>query len=234
MTVRYILILVVAALVTSCAGNTEPESTQVVFESEMPNTTAVTFGTKRGSDRTEGGVIDSVRINKLRMMFTRIKLKRSSEDTVKGSRDVKVGPTIVTFERGKPTVAVGATIPVGTYDRMKLELRPLTPSEATQYANDNAFKPFIDPERVSVIVNGLKFSQDSYADFTCTAEPTEDVWIVFDEPVTVKAGTTEFISLLADATPFFLADGSVLEPGDGRVKQRIKQAIRSMFTARKK
>jgi hypothetical protein len=234
MTLRHIVIVLVAALLTSCAGTTEPESTQVVFEAEMPTTTVVTFAAKKGADRIDGGFIDSVRIDKLRMMFTRIKLKRSSEDTVKGARDVKVGPTIVTFERGKPTVAVGATIPVGTYDRMKLEMRPLTPSEATQYANDNTFKPFIDPERVSVIVDGRKFASNSYADFTVSAEQTEDVWIVFDEPITVKSETTEFISLLADATPFFLVDGAVLEPGDGRVKLRIKQAIRSMFRARKK
>jgi len=89
------------------------------METSIPTATVQSMMSK--GDHAEALNCDSVRISRVRLLLSRIKLQTEGDDSGTGGRDVKAGPAVITFERGNIVSVFATTVPVGRYNRIKLE-----------------------------------------------------------------------------------------------------------------
>ncbi len=225
------LVLTLGVVLPSCSS-TDPEGNGTVkMEATLTNNN-VTSSVVKGSDRVEGFTV-SVTIDRVRVLISRMKFKRSSDDTT-GGRDVKTGPAVITFENDTVTVVLNEPIPEGTYDRVKLEKHKFSSSEAQQFANSPVFGEFAVPDRVTIIIDGSYSDGTTTEDFTIRDDGTENVWIDFPTPLNVSAGATAEIEFVFDAQQVFKQNGIILNPFNDKDRRDIFKLLHKAFRLQNK
>jgi len=212
----------------SCKSSTSPTDEGSLSVESTVSTSTVNSMSMKG-DRVEAATIDSVKIQRVRLLISRIKLQRSDEDTVDGGRDVKAGPGVVTFENGKLNTAFSSTVPVGRYDRLKIEVRPFSPSEAKSYESDPIYEDFAAIGRPSFIVEGTVWSSGVPESFTQTSDNVENLWVKVEPYFEVSKSTTTKLKFDFDAVTWLKVGGSVKDPRDGTIRDDLKKRLKNFF-----
>lgn len=219
-----------ALYLTSCSDSSSPEGTGTVEMGAQVTNSSVTYsGIKRDGGAVQGGSnVDSVTIDRVRILLSRLKFKRSDEDT-SGGRDVKTGPAVVVFEEGTIKTIFKEAIPVGTYDRVKLEKHKFSSSEANQYKDDPTFGDFAYPDRLTLIIDGSVWSNGEEKPFTFTDDATENLWINFEPSLTVAEGETTTVDIYFDGKQVFLADDTILDPFVAKDRSELSKNLKKAF-----
>jgi hypothetical protein len=90
-----------------------------------------------------GTEADSLKISRVRILISELKLHRDKEDTLAGDKTVKTGPMLITIDStGSRTFSTG-TIPAGSYDKLKFEFHRFNNNEVAQYLSDTTFADFV-------------------------------------------------------------------------------------------
>lgn len=237
MNIKHLAAIVAVALaIAGCSESTDPSSEPTMtMTARMTSTTAAPSAIRPDSPRTEGGrLIDSVRVDKVRILLSRIKLHRTNDDTSNGGKDVKIGPAVLTIDNDTVTTVFASAIPTGTYERMKLEKHKFSGSEAAQYAADPVFGPFAFPDRVTLIVDGTVYAEGETRAFTLTDDRTENLWVGFDPALTVTESTSTTVDLEFSARLLFNVDGNILDPLDVSLRDVIRARLKNAFKLKKR
>lgn len=217
-------------ILTACADSNSPEGTGTIEMGAQVTNATVAYSTadKRGDVVQGDSQVDSVTIDRVRMLLSRLKFKRDNEDTSSG-KDVKSGPAVVVFERGLIKTLLKEPVPVGTYDRVKLEKHKFSGKEADQYANDPTFGDFAYPERLTLIVDGSVWIDGEQRPFTLTDDATENLWLSFEPSLTVEEGRTTTVDIYFDGRQAFLSDGTILDPFDSKNRSNLSKNLKQAF-----
>ncbi len=227
-TVLTILTLLAFGLVLPSCSSTDPDGSGTV----KMNSTLTNSEVNRADDNTKGadrveGMPSTVKIERVRILISRLKFKSVSEDT-SGGRDIKTGPAIVTFENDEVNVVFQEPVPNGTYDRVKLEKHKFSSSEAEQYKDDPTFGEFADPERLTIIIEGT-YNDGTEQPFVIQDDATENLWIDFEEDLVIDDDTDATIELSFDAQQVFKQNNTVLNPFDDKDRRDIFKNLKKAF-----
>lgn len=233
-TMKFYKLAVIAActavFATACSDSNSPEGTGTVeMGAQVTNSTVAYSGISKDGGAVQGGsMIDSVTIDRVRILLSRLKFKRSDEDT-SGGKDVKTGPAVVVFEDGTIKTIFKEPIPVGTYDRVKLEKHKFSSKEADQYKDDPTFGDFAYPEKLTLIIDGSVWTDGEEKPFTFTDDATENLWINFEPSITVEEGQTTTVDIYFDGKQVFLADGTILDPFIAKDRGELSKNLKKAF-----
>lgn len=224
------LALFSAATITACSDSNSPEGTgTVTMGAQVSNGTVVSSMKRSGGDAVQGQpTIDSITVNRVRILLSRLKFKRVADDTTQG-RDVKTGPAVVTFEADSIVVVFKEAVPVGTYDRVKLEKHKFSSNQVDQYKNDPVFGDFAYPDKLTLIIDGSVWSNGEEKPFTFTDDATENMWIDFVPNLDVTEGQTTTVDIYFDGKLAFLGDGTCLDPFDLNGRKDIGKNLKKAF-----
>ncbi|MDZ4745189.1 MAG: DUF4382 domain-containing protein [bacterium] len=231
------LVVTLTALVflSSCNGTDPNDEPRLVMETEVSSNTVTVAGEQ--SDPSVDGfrVIDSLRVNRTRILISRIKLHTAEdgEDDNKG-KDVKVGPAVIDFTRNKVSTIFSTPIPVGRYEKIKLEMHKFNSNEALTYRSDATFGPFAEPERITLIVDGTLYVNGVPEDFTWTDDQTSNLWIKFEPYIEVTASSTTNVVLNFDPVFAFRFGGKLLDPKDVNLKGQLRDRFWGALKLRRK
>lgn len=225
-----------AALVslTSCSSTDPNDEPRLIMQTEIATSTVTASGEKSGTIKGFAD-IDSIRIHRTRVLVSRIKLHTAEdgEDNNKG-KDVKIGPAVIDFTKDKVSTIFSTAIPVGRYEKIKLEMHKFSSSEASTYALDGTFGAFAVPERITLIVNGTMYVNGVAEDFTWTDDQTSNLWIKFDPFIEVTASSTTSVVLNFDPAVAFRSGGKLLDPKKSDIKDLLRsQMWKALFLRRK-
>ena len=222
-------LLTILSLVTSCS-TTDPEDYGVVEMSSTIENESVTQTVKGSGEAIEGGTsIDEVRIDRVRVLLSRLKFKRSSDDTSNGGIDVKTGPAVALFEPGVATLIFEQAIPNGTYDRVKLEKHKFSSSEADDYVGHAVFGDFVEPDRVTLIIEGVTISGSETTPFEVRDDATENLWIDFIPSLEVNSDTEAELDLVFDGLEVFKDGAVLLDPNQSGDLDKIRKNLKDAF-----
>lgn len=233
-----IMVVTLAAIagLSSCKTSTDPnDEPRLEMQAEMTSST-VTAGDK--SETIEGlRLIDSIKIQRARILISRIKLHTAEdgEDDNKG-KDVKIGPALIDIQRGKISTVFASAIPVGKYEKIKLEMHKFSSSEAVTYASDPVFGPFAVPEKVTLIVDGSLWVNGVEETFTWKDDETANRWIKFDPFVEVVSSSTTTVVLNFDPVTAFRVGGggALLDPKDEGKRSILRGRLWGAFFLHRK
>lgn len=231
--------LIVGASLSSCDSSTDPGSNgTVTTRAEMTSSSVAT--TYELKDHVIGGdMADSLTVTKATVLFTNIKLHSDNQDS-SGKGTLKLGPSIVRFVPGTASVISTASVPAGSYDKIKFEVH--------QYKGDDDKKALTDTtglwmfsangKQYSTVVEGFVWKNGASSPFTFYSDKNINVEIKFASPLAVSTdGTTSATIQLDPSLTFATKSGStteVYDPRDASNNSKIENLIKDAFKALKK
>jgi hypothetical protein len=224
----------IALVINACEDSTAPTEQGTLLVRTAKPTMVISQAMPDGSVQ-EPGEVDSIRITRVRALFSRIKLHGSTEDTSDiAGRVVKAGPVVLTWSNDTVTAAFAAPLPAGLYDRMKLELHKFTAAEAATWRNDTTFADFATAsDRVTLIIDGVTWKDSVMTPFTLASDRTENLWVVLEPYFEITASSTTTVVLDFDAVELFRIGGRVINPNNTQVKTLLQTRLRTLLRLRK-
>ena len=221
--------------VNGCASSDDPADTvtvQMTAETEGSHATAAFR--KHANSPAAGAIADSIEITRVRFLLSRVKLHVEGNDTLKDGT-IKTGPFIIEFTPGLSKVFTTATIPSGTYEKIKFEIHKFPSSIDQTYLNDPVFTDFVTNERSTVIVEGKVWSAQSStsANFVFKSDISANLEAKFPGNVVLDAGSTATLAMIFSPILAFKAS-SVLDPRDPSNANDIDNYLKSAIKALKK
>jgi len=232
-TITFFLLFFCFAIISGCSSTEEPANTATVaMTAETEGSVASGAFRKHSGSPASGIVADSVEITRVRFLLSRVKLHVEGNDTLKDG-DIKTGPFVLEFTPGLSRVFTTATIPSGTYEKIKFEIHKFPSSIDQTYLNDPVFTDFVTSERSTVIIEGRVWSgQISIpVNFVYKSDITANLETKFPGLITLDAGSTSTIAMIFSPLLAFKAS-SVLDPRDpdnaNDIDNYLKSAIKSL------
>lgn len=224
-----------ALILASFAGcSNDPTSNSndaaVAVESEMSEASVTpTAAVMKGAEILGGGALaDSLKISRIRILVSALKLHRDKEDEILGAKSIKAGPFVLQVDANGTTVLANAFVTPGAYDKVKVEFHRLSESEVPSYLNDPIFADFVTNERSTVIIDGNVYVDGIAHPFTYKSDMTANLEYKFDAPPDLVAGVTTRIVLRF--SPIIMFRGvslvAVLDPRDPANRNVIDDAIK--------
>jgi hypothetical protein len=181
--------------------------------------------------------VDSITVTKVRVLVSRMILRPDGkgDDDSSGDRNVKTQPFLYVADSTGTKVVASATIPNGSYDRIKYEIHRFSTSEVPSYALDTVFRDFVTNDRYTVIIEGtLVRNGGSRERFVYRSDATANVKINVAPSLTVSDGAPATLSLRFNASDVFRDGSALLDPADGQNESKIDNNIKAAFKANKK
>jgi hypothetical protein len=222
------------AMVSLSACSDDPASNDqasVTMQGQLESSSVSLAKSTAGS----GAVIDSIKVDKMRIFVRRLKLHMSEKDTVTGDKEVKTEPFVITFQGAASTFA-NFSIPAGTYDKVKFEFHRPEASQVAAYLDSTAFVDFVTNGRFSVIYEGSLYTAGvaTAVPFTYRSDMTANLSLNFDQSITLDEGSVTTILLQIDPADVFKKGGQVLDPRDESNESEIDNNIKAAIHAHKK
>jgi hypothetical protein len=227
-----------ASLAAGCSDSPTSNSDQatVSMRGELAQSSVGMTVRKDGGSATiasTGVTADSLRISRVRVLISELKLHPSKDDSASGDKTVKTGPMMITIDSAGTHVFASTAVPAGTYDKLKFEFHRFSSSEVGQYLNDTNFADFVTNERSTFVIEGTVYNNGEAWPFEYKSDVTANLELKFPENLNLTAGTTTVIAVVVDPIMIF-KDGKVLDPRDPANESKIDNAIKSAIKALKK
>lgn len=224
-------ILFLLGLLLGCSEEASSPGSTVQIRTQLGLTT-VRAAAFHGVKPQGHSPVDSLRIERVRLLLKRLKLHAAGDDTLTGGRDVKVGPFVAVFNAAVQLLG-WAEIPAGTYRWLKLEFHRFSDSEAARYAADSLFRDFATADRPSLLIEGTVFVGDSAVPFIYRSDITANVALTLEPPAPVAAGEVLQLLLRFEPQQAFREGNTILDPRDPRLKSQIDNNLRAALKALK-
>ena len=218
------------AVTTGCSESNDPDgSGNVTMRTDLANPT-VTSSIEKSGDATQGGsAVTSIDVTEVRVLLSRLKFQKSEEDTSDGGHDVKTEPAVAYFTDDDADVVFTEPVPEGTYVRVKLEKHKISSSQVDDYIDDPEIGPFVDPDRITLILEGTVTYGGSPEEFTITDDQTENLWLEFDDALEVDDDNAAEIVLVFDALEVFKDGEQLLDPNNSQDMKKIDKNLRNAW-----
>jgi hypothetical protein len=222
--------------IASCSDNpTSSDQATVTMQAELAQSgVSKTVAKDPGTVLLSGSQADSLKVSRVRILISELKLHRSNEDTVSGDKKVKIGPMLVTVDSTGTRTFTSGAVPAGSYEKLKFEFHRFSSSEVPQYLNDTIFADFVTDKRYSFIIDGTVYNGGTAFPFTYRSDATANLELKFDPAITLAPGSTAIVVLKIDPIELFKHNGKVLDPRDGSNESEIDNAIKDAIKALKR
>jgi len=227
--------LFVIVFLVGCSDTTSPNEGTVNVVSEMlnPSVSIVPVKSKLNNE-IQANEVDSIKITSIRILLSEMKLHSTTTDSTDG-KALKTTPFLFHIDTlGNLIQLTSTSIPVGSYEKIKLEFHRFSSSETSQYATDPVLKDFATSDRYTVIINGTYFKNNLPTDFTYNSKITANLTFNFVPSINIEEGATTTISIQVDPTLFFKLNGSILDPTNSKNFSVIENAIKNSIKAQKR
>lgn len=226
---RYLIIGALIATMVGCSDSpTGNDQATVTMQGEIESA-AVTSTVQKGSVLAHGGsYADSLKITRVRILISELKMHRDKEDSVQGDRTVKTGPIMLQLDPSGAKAFASAPLPAGTYDKLKFEFHRFSSSEISQYLNDTVFADFVTNERSTVVIEGIVYVDGVATPFEFKSDATANLEFKFDPSVTLNTGANTTFVVVVNAGKIFREKQStkIHDPRDPRNQSELDNAIR--------
>lgn len=226
---------------SSCSDSTSADGTaSVAMSAEMDQGGVGALAAIKGGAKTSaaGNEVDSLYITRVRLLISNLKMHQGKdEDSANTEKDrtVKVGPFVVQYDSAGSHVFTNATVPAGSYDRIKFEFHKLSNSEKETYLNDSLFQDFMTDDRYTVIIEGYVWDQGVKSPFTYNGKATDNLQVRFDPDLELAEGTTTNLALQFSPKAVFKKGSSMpLDPRDSQNHSEMEKALKDAFKMLKK
>lgn len=221
--------------INGCSSSTAPSNTSTVTMTAQTEGTKATSAFWNKAEQPASGIVaDSIEITRVRFLLSAVKLHLEGNDTTHDG-EVKAGPFVLEFTPGLSRVFSTATIPSGTYEKIKFEIHKFPSSIDQLYLNDPVFTDFVTNERSTVIIEGRVWSAQNPipVNFVYKSAITANVESTFPGLITLDAGSNVTIAMIFSPLLAFKAS-SVLDPRDPDNAKDIDHFLKSAIKALKK
>ena len=221
----------------SCSDSTSTEGANVQMTAEMDQSGVGSIMAIKGGAKTAANEVDSLFITRVRLLVSDLKMHQSGEDTAggKGDKTVKTGPFLIQYDSAGSRVFTNATVPAGSYDRIKFEIHKLSSSEVGQFLNDPVFQDFVTDDRWTVIIEGYVMDEGVRSDFTYRSKQTENIQVRFNPDLSLAEGSTTQVALQFSPKAVFKKGSNLpLDPRDPANHKEMEEGIKDALKALKK
>ncbi len=219
----------------SDSTTTSTDSAQVQIYTQLDASSVTPSGIKQVSEHALKGVTaDSLRISRVRILVSNLKLHLSKEDTSTLGHDVKAGPFLITIDSAGVRLNATNSIPTGIYDRVKFEIHRFSSNEIATYLNDVVYSDFVTGERYTIIVEGTVYNAGIAQPFIYRSNVTINFMLKLDSDIQLAQSTTNDIVLFFSPRLVFRSGTSVLDPRDPTNSNDIDKGIKTAFHVLKK
>lgn len=229
------LTIAVLVFAMGCSDTTAPaKDPNVIVIGEMATRYVNIISMIKKNDKIQANEVDSIKIIRIRLLFSDMKLFADSIDTTVG-KVLKTGPFVYDInETNGISSLANSSVPSGVYEKIKFEFHRLSANEANQYANDPVLKDFATTDRYSVLIEGITYKDGNPTLFNFKAQITANLSLKFDPALNFQNNTTNTISLQLDPNFFFKKWESILDPNDPKNANDIENTLINTIKAIKK
>lgn len=221
-------------IIYSCSDSNSAGDAKIIIGAEMINPLVNSTIQVVKNGQIQANEVDSIKVTMVRILTSRMKLYRSSEDTTSG-RELKAGPFVYDVDsRGNLVELASGNVPAGNYDKIKLEVHRFSSSELSQYANNAVFSDFATQDRYTIIISGRYYKNNTPTDFIFKSKLDANVLLKYEPAINLPEGTTTTISIQIDPKQIFIRDGSILNPTDAKNTNDIENALLSRLQSVRK
>lgn len=219
-----------------CSDSSSPnDQATVTMSAEMDQGGVGAIMAVKGGATKAGNEVDSIYVTRIRLLISNLKMHTSSSDTNTGDKTVKTGPFLIEYTPTGSKVFTNATVPAGSYDRIKFEIHKLTSSEVPNFLNDTIFRDFVTDDRWTVIIEGNVVDAGVTSPFTYRSKVTDNIQVRFEPDLVLEAGSTTNVALqFSPKAVFKKGSSSPLDPRDGSNHSEMEKAIKDAIKAIKK
>ncbi len=242
---KIIGVLLSLTLLISCSDDdtTGPDtSTNVAIRVEMPEPVvraAAMQGKGTGDVTLNSGGIDSISVDRVRLLISRIKLTGVflGDSLDFNEPDIKTEPVVLTVDTttgGQPLLE--ATIPPGDYEKIKFEFHRFSTSELSDYAGDATFGDFATSDRKSSIMEGRIYCDGVAEPFVFSGDATANLSVFFDSDIQVDEVDISELILEFDPSTLFVdsKSGDLIDPRDSKNENDIEKNLKDAIHAYKR
>jgi hypothetical protein len=243
----FFIIPVSIALALLCAGGCSSTTTvatddgTVTMQSQLTGSHVDKMEVK-GDDPQSG--ISSLVVTQVRLFISDIKLHREKDSTNKDEREIKTGPMVVTFDSLGSHVVTSATVPAGTYEKIKFELHHPNDKDAADAALLAQYPEFTSGnQHYTIVITGYTVTNGVQSNFTAYSNASHNYEVKFkkndglfmdEDHLIISGGTTTTLGLQFDPRIVFHLSGgltgTLFDPRDGAnqntIDLNVVQAIR--------
>ncbi|MFN8360234.1 MAG: hypothetical protein U0264_10000 [Candidatus Kapaibacterium sp.] len=219
-----------------CSESTTPADTaQVQIYTQLDGSSVTQSGIKNEAERVLKGVTaDSLRISRVRILVSNLKLHLSKEDTSNLGHEVKAGPFLITIDSAGARLNATNSLPIGIYDRVKFEVHRFSSNEIATYLNDPVYSDFVTGDRYTIIVDGTVYNNGVAQSFTYKSNVTLNYMLKLDSDYQFEKSSTNSLILFFSPRLVFRSGTSVLDPRDPTNNSDIEKGIKTAFRVIKK
>jgi hypothetical protein len=246
---RYLPFIIIPASVAfalmfanGCASTTSPSSDGTVqMQSQLASNSAQLPYTSKNP--TPKAVISSVTVTQVELFIKDIKLHQNNDSADNGDRTIKTGPMVVVYDSTGSHVFSTATVPAGTYDRVKFELHKPSANASDDGALLTQYPDFQSGNKTyTIVVKGYTTDlAGTKTNFMVRSENSHNYTIKFKDKndvdqgnLTISGGATSLLTLQFDPRIMFHLGGGLtgvlFDPNDttnqGMIDANSKIALR--------
>jgi hypothetical protein len=240
---NFIFFLLALTVLVSCSDSSNNNvGNSISISSGISQTMVKSKISKSGNYIQSSDYADSIKITDFKMLISRVKFHGSispSEDTLfddANSKTFATGAFVVHSDTNiASSLVASASIPSGTYNKVKIEMHRLSSNDLSFYQNKPYFADFTNSDRNTIAVRGAYyqngvannfiFFSDVVLNYTFNLKP---VFVISDTGVQNFAFTF-------DPTIMFREDsGDLLVPSINNNKSKIEKNIKNCMKFIKK
>ncbi len=218
---------------TGCSETTDSGNYAIVnIRSEMNQSTVSLAKLLNKEISIQKSEVDSLRINRVRILLSRIKFHLESENDSLDNQ-FNEGPFLfIGDSTGTYFELTNGVLNAGVYEKIKFEIHRFSSNDLSQYVNDAIFKDFATSERYSVIIEGVVYKNGIADNFTYNGTPTANLSLKFEPSIVLQANVTKYLYLQVSPIDLLKSGNSVLDPRDtsnvNDIDNLIKAAIKAV------
>jgi hypothetical protein len=220
----------------SCSESTDTgKNAYVMVKSQFTTGSVAKLLKTQLQDEIQFATIDSIKVAKIRILISQLKLTSGTNDQILDNNNVKLGPYLIYLDStGLEFTLADGQVPAGTYEKIKYEFHRFPTSELANYANSTLYKDFATADRYNAIINGLIYSGSSVTPFTYNGTITANLSLNFTAPIVMGSNTSTEIILTLNPEDLLKKNNIILDPTDNKNQNDIDNNLRDMIKAYKK
>jgi len=231
-----IFILAFFVFLTGCSESTDSGNNAIVnIRSEMTVGTVSMAELVNKDNTIQKSEVDSIRIQRIRILLSRIKFHVEAENNDSLDKNFKEGPFLfIGDSTGTYFEIANGQIPAGVYEKIKFEIHRFSSSDLVTYQNDAVFKDFATAARFTVIIEGTAFKNGIAYLFVYNGNPTANLSLKFEPSIEFKENVTTNLYLQVSPIDLLKSGNSVFDPRDTDNMNDIDNLIKAAIKAIKK
>jgi hypothetical protein len=222
-------------VIAGCSESTTPVSAptvNIVGELSTPLVNGIPI--IKNEDQIQVNEVDSIKITRIRILMSEMKLFHDTEDTNEG-RIMKTGPFVYDMDgSGELLQLCSATVPPGVYDKIKFEFHRFNSNEENQYKMDPICMDFATTDRYSMLIVGISYKNNIPTSFIFKSQATANLTLKFEPYLDLSENSNTTISIQLNPNLFFKKGSSIIDPNNPKNANDIENAIKSTINALKK